>query len=73
MKNIKVHFEVNKIGNIDDYIHIPITKDNNVIGFIQTVTELDNTYLLTSYIWDKCITYDFGVIKDRICSMEILE
>lgn len=70
---MKVHFEVDKIGNLDDYINLPITKDNNVIGVIQTITELENTYLLSGYIWDKYMTYDFEVSRDRICSMEILE
>lgn len=70
---MKVHFEVDKIGNLDDYIDLPIIKDNKVIGIIRTITELDNAYLLTAYIWDKYMTYDFEVSKDRIWSMEILE
>lgn len=70
---MKVHFEVEKIGNIDDYIDMPIKKDNSVVGVIRTITELEDTYLLTAYIWDKYMTYDFEVTKDRVCSMEILE
>lgn len=70
---MKVHFEVDKVGNLDDYINLPITKDNNVIGVIRTITELENTYLLSGYIWDKYMTYDFEINNDKICSMEILE
>ena len=70
---MKVHFEVEKIGNIDDYIDMPIKKDNSVVGVIRTITELEDTYLLSGYIWDKYMTYDFEVTKDRVCSMEILE
>lgn len=70
---MKVHFEVRKIGNIDDYIDMPIKKDNKIVGVIRTIIELENTYLLTAYIWDKYISYDFEVSKDRIYSMEILE
>lgn len=70
---MKVHFEVSKIGNIDDYINMLITKDNKPIGIVQSITELENTYLLTSYIWDKYITYDLEVSRDKVCSMEILE
>lgn len=70
---MKIHFEVEKIGNLDDYIDLPITKDNNVIGVIRKITELENTYLLSGYIWDKYMTYDFEVCNNRICSMEILE
>lgn len=70
---MKVHFEVRKIGNIDDYIDMPIKKDNKIVGVIRTIIELGNTYLLTAYIWDKYISYDFEVSKDRIYSMEILE
>lgn len=70
---MKVYFEVDKIGNIDDYKDLPITKDEKVVGFIMEAEELDYTYLLTAYIWDRAITYDFEVSKNRICSMEILE
>ena len=51
---------------------MPIKKDNSVVGVIRTITELEDTYLLTAYIWDKYMTYDFEVTKDRVCE-EILE
>lgn len=68
---MNVYFEVKKIGNIDDYINLPITNGNEVIGVVNGITELENTYLLNGYI--RSYIYDLEIDFNKICSMEIIE
>lgn len=41
---MKAHFEVSKIGNMDDHINMLITKIISQLGIVQSITELENTY-----------------------------
>lgn len=74
---MEIKLKVEKIGNLEDYINLPIINriksenDSKPIGVIREAEELDNYYLLTAYIWDRLIKTDFEIGYDTIQSMEM--
>jgi hypothetical protein len=42
---------VSKIGDPEDYVNLPVTKDGKAIGVITEVTPRDGYYTLTATLW----------------------
>ena len=42
---------VSKVGDPEDYVNLPVTKDGKAIGVITEVTPRDGYYTLTAALW----------------------
>lgn len=62
--DIKAHeFKVlvNKLGKLDDYLNMPIVKDEIAIGIVTKAEELDDKYELSYYLFKEHIQIEVQV------------
>lgn len=43
----KFKIRVARLGNIEDYMHLPLIKNNNPVGVVSKVEEVEGAYELT--------------------------
>lgn len=59
---IKSTTMVGKVGNPEDYINLPVTRNGVAIGTIRECVEKDDKYELTMYLW---LHVGMGIIGNR--------